>query len=73
MGMSYGFGALVPVVLMGIVFAIPAWWLAPKMGDRRWVWVVLMLIPVVNSFAIMFLPFRAAGAILDRLNALAKQ
>mgnify|MGYP003676790418 CR=1 FL=1 len=63
-------GAFLPLTLVMIPMAIAAGWLAPKIGDRRWVWIVLFLIPVVNYIAMMVLGFRVAGAILDRLNAL---
>ena len=69
-GEFYGYGMLVPLLVFGVPMAIAAGWLAPKMGDRAWIWVIVMLIPVVNSFAVLVLLVRVAGAVLDRLNAL---
>ena len=72
--MSTGeFGMYVPMFLVGIVYAFGAAWIAPKMGDRRWLWVLFCLIPGVNIFVLFILPLRVAGAILDRLNVLGEQ
>jgi hypothetical protein len=40
------------------------------MGANRWVWLVLVLVPVVNWVAGPVFLVLIAGAILDRLNAL---
>ena len=61
---------LLPLVIMMIPAAIGAGWVAPKMGARRWLWVVLLLIPLVNIVAIYVFFFRSLGAILDKLNTL---
>ena len=60
----------VPLILLTIPAAVGAWWLAPKCGARRWLWVMLFLIPFVNVVAFYLFAFRVAGAILDKLNAL---
>ena len=65
-----GIVGLLPLVIIMIPAAIGAGWVAPKMGARRWLWVVLLLIPLVNLVAVYVFFFRSLGAILDRLNAL---
>ena len=60
--------ALAPIILISIPIAIGAYWISPKMGARRWLWVLLLLIPVLNIFCIPVFYIRIAGAILDRLN-----
>ena len=65
-----GIVGLLPLVIMMIPAAIGAGWVAPKMGARRWLWVVLLLIPLVNIVAIYVFFFRSLGAILDKLNTL---
>jgi hypothetical protein len=63
--------SILPLTIVMIPLAFAAGWLAPKIGDHRWVWVVLFLVPVFNYIAMIVLWFRVAGRILDRLNALA--
>jgi hypothetical protein len=62
--------ALLPLTLLGIPVAIAAYWISPKMGARRWLWTLLLLIPVLNFFFISAFFIRIAGAILDRLNSI---
>jgi hypothetical protein len=69
MGQSSGFGIiqLVPLLILYIPYLIGVVWLAPKIGQNRWLWLVLMLIPGVNFVAVTIFMFLVAGAILDRL------
>jgi len=67
-----GFMTLVPLMIISIPLAYGGWWIAPKLGASRVLWMVLFLIPVVNWFATTVLCFKVAGAILDKLNALTK-
>ena len=62
--------SFIPLFLLTLPFAIGALYLAPKMGANRWIWFILLLIPVVNLFAMYVFLFRAMGAVLDRLNAI---
>jgi len=67
---DFGFLAFLPLLLMTLPIAIGAGWLAPKFGGRRWLWIVLGLIPIVNIVVIYILPFRVCGVMLDRLAAI---
>lgn len=61
---------LVPLFFLTLPFAFGAFYLAPKIGANRWLWLVLCLIPIVNVYAICAFLFRTWGRMLDRLNAL---
>jgi hypothetical protein len=58
-------------VLTSIPFAIGVAYLAPKMGRNPWLWGILMVIPFINIIPMYIFAFMVAGAILDRLNAIA--
>ncbi len=62
-------GTFVPMYVVTLVFAFGAFYLAPKIGANRWLWLLLCLIPVFNFFTICAFLFRAWGGMLDRLNA----
>ena len=69
--MSDGFDlvSLLPMIIIGLALGLPsALWLCPKMGARRWPWVLLSLIPFVSLMVPLLLVMRALGAILDKLN-----
>ena len=69
--MSDGFGliSLLPTIIIGLAVGLPsALWLCPKMGARRWPWVLLSLIPFVGLMVPVLLVVRALGAILDKMN-----
>ena len=72
--MNGGFGGiepLIPLFLIGVLIVAPiAYWLCPKMGARRWLWLVLALIPGINLFVLPLLTLRALGTILDRMQDL---
>ena len=69
-----GIEPLIPLFLIGIFIVAPiAYWLSPKMGARRWLWLVLALIPGINLFVLPLLTLRALGAILDRMEDLKGQ
>ena len=54
--------SLLPMVIIGLVFGVPAaFWLCPKMGARRWLWIVFSLIPVVNFMLPWFLTTNTVG------------
>ena len=53
---------------LGVPLAGFAWWMAPKMGARRCLWVPLMLLPFINFLALQVMILRALGAILDKLD-----
>ncbi len=60
----------VPLFLLTLPIAIGAAYIAPKMGANRWLWLILLLIPIVNMFAMSVFLIRVMGAVLDRLNAI---
>ena len=62
---------LFPLIMLLLPFVIGVFWLAPKMRSNPWIWAILFVIPFVNLFAVQIFLIRAAGKILDRLNALA--
>jgi hypothetical protein len=51
-----------------LIYAIPAWFLAPRLGAKRWLWVVLALIPLFGMFFGIYMFFRIAAVVLDRLD-----
>ncbi len=67
---NIGLPGILLLVLFSVPFAVAAWWIAPKMGARRWLWFLLMVLPFINFFTVYFLFIRALGAILDKLNAM---
>lgn len=64
------FVALVPMFIMMLPLVIGVWWLAPKMGANRPLWVVLMLIPIINFIAAYVFFFVIVGAVFDKLNSI---
>ena len=62
---------LMPMIILSLPLAIGVFWLAPKMRSNPWIWAILFVIPFVNLFAVQIFLIRAAGKILDRLNAIA--
>lgn len=61
-------GNFLPFYLVTATFAFGAFYLAPKIGANRWLWLPVCLIPLFNIFAICAFLFRAWGGMLDRLN-----
>ena len=61
-----------PTALLFLMFQAPlvlcGGWLAPKMGARRWLWIILTAIPWIGLLLGYALFFRAFGAVLDALN-----
>ena len=57
-------------MILMLTLAIGAFYLAPKIGANRWLWLILLLIPFVNFFTFWAFAFLVAGRILDRLNAI---
>lgn len=64
---------LAPMILLQLIFAVAAWWIAPKMGKNRWLFAALFAIPVVGMFLGMLLPLIALGSVLDKLNKLSPE
>ena len=64
-----GFEIYLPAILVVVFFASVVYWLSPKIGARRWLWVALMLIPVLNGVFMLVFLLMIVGSILDKLNA----
>lgn len=62
--------SLVPMYIATLPFAFGAFYLSPKIGANRWLWLALCLIPAFNIYTICAFLFRAWGGMLDRLNAI---
>lgn len=62
---------LLPLVILMLPIAAGIWWISPKIPANRWLWTILSLIPGVNFVAWYLFAFILAGAVLDKLNALA--
>jgi hypothetical protein len=70
MSASFDLFSLVPLLLISIPYAVSAFWLSPKMGANRWLWLVLLMIPLINIIAGPIFLVLIVGAILDKLNEL---
>ena len=57
----------VPLIVLQLMYAIPAWFLAPRLDGNRYLWVVLALIPVFGFFFGLYMFYRIAAVVLDRL------
>jgi hypothetical protein len=60
--------ALAPLFLFGLPFAIGFYFVAGRMGRHPLLWAVLMLIPFVNFFFLIYAMFAILLYILDLLN-----
>jgi len=58
------------LLLTSLPFAIGAFYLAPKMGRNRWLWAIVLFLPIVNLIVVYIFFFLVLGAMLDRLNAI---
>ena len=61
---------LAPMMFLQLIFAIAAWWIAPKMGKNRWLLAAICAVPLLGVFVGMLLPLIALGSVLDKLNKL---
>ena len=73
--MMYGDGffafhaaTMIPFILFGLPFAIGFYFVAERMGRHPLLWAVLMLIPFVNFFFMIYAMFATLLYILDRVN-----
>ena len=62
------------VLLILAALALPywlmAWYLCPKIGHARWLWLLVLAVPVLNNLFFLLLLTWAAGKAHDRLRAL---
>lgn len=61
---------LLPLTIIGIGWAIGMYFLAPRIGANRWLWVILSFIPFVNFFFFIYASFKIVFAVLDKLEAI---
>lgn len=64
--------SLLPLVVMGVIFAIPAYMLAKEKGRNPWKWAILSLIPVVNWFCIWYFVGTPSTRLENKIDALLK-
>lgn len=64
---------LLPLLLLGIPFAIGNGYLASRLGQNVVVWVVLSLIPLLNYFFAIYVAYKVIFYIVDRLGELSKK
>jgi len=69
-GGSGGLESLLPLILIQLVFMSAFWRFAARVEMRRWVYVVLALIPFIGSFLYIYLFVRGISLILDKLDKL---
>jgi hypothetical protein len=67
------FAELVPLLLIGIPFAIGNGYLASRLGRNAFVWVVLSLVPLVNYFFFLYVGYQVVFHLIDRLGELTKK
>jgi hypothetical protein len=60
--------SLLPYLILSIPFAVGNYYLAPRGGKNRTLWVVLTLVPVVNFLFYVYVWYIVAICILDHLN-----
>jgi hypothetical protein len=53
-------------LLVSIPFAIGNGYLAPRLGKSAAIWVILTLIPIINSFFAIYVFYKVIFAVLDR-------
>lgn len=59
---------LLPFLLLSIPFPFMVWFIAPRFGGNRALWLILSLIPMVNLYVMYFvLPYRVYSALLTKL------
>ena len=59
--------SLIPFLLLSIPFAVGCYFLAPRLGKSRALWVILALLPVYNFFFWGYIWFAVSIRILDQL------
>lgn len=61
---------LLPLTIISIGWAIGMYFLAPRIGANRWIWVILSLIPFVNFFFFIYASFKILFFVLDSLKTI---
>jgi hypothetical protein len=61
----------VPLLTLGIPFAIGNWFLAARIGQNATIWVILSLIPIVNYFFAVYVSYTVVFYVIDRLKDIA--
>lgn len=61
----------IPLFLLGMLFCIIPYKLAPRVGANKVVWLIVSLIPIVNFFFLYYVFYRVVAHMLDKLNEIA--
>ena len=64
--------SIVPLFLVGLIWAAIALWLAPRKGKSRW-FALLMLIPMIGPFGILYLLALTDQKIIDEIENLKRR
>lgn len=64
--------SLLPLMLFGVIFAIPAYILAVEKGRKPWKWVLLCLIPFVNMFCMWYFVGTPSSRLEKKIDELLK-
>jgi len=64
------FMQFLPLEIICVLLALGMYFLAPRVGGNKWLWVVLSIIPLVNFFFMYYVAFKVVFAILDNLKAI---
>jgi uncharacterized membrane protein len=58
--------SIIPLFIVGIIWAAVALWLAPRKGKPRW-FAAVMLIPLIGPFGILYLLALTDKKVLDEI------
>ena len=61
----------IPLFLLGALFCVIPYKLAPRVGANRVTWLIVSLIPIVNFFFLYYVFYRVLAHMLDKLNEIA--
>ncbi len=70
--MDHGFLFMpfIPLFIMTVPLAIAAYFLAPRVGANKWLWLIGAIIPFFNFLFVYYIGFKIVARLLDRVNAL---
>ncbi|ALK08768.1 hypothetical protein [Blastochloris viridis] len=64
---------LIPYFMIGLPLAIGNYFLADRLGKNKLLWVLLSIIPIFNSFFLIYIGYVTVIHILDRLAKLSEE
>lgn len=65
-----GFTGFIPLILMGVIFGIVAYYIGKRKGKNRLVCFLLCLIPAFNGFYLLYLVSLTDKNVIERLDYL---